>query len=69
IEAGIYPSKSVRLDCTINQMDYFLKNCHKYHLDPSYEDEDVESECDGVAKSMRPEFEMDAAIDMENDAA
>ncbi|GJS75796.1 putative reverse transcriptase domain-containing protein [Tanacetum coccineum] len=69
MEAGIYPSKSVRLDWTVNQMDYFYKNCHKYHLDPSYEDEDVESECDGVAKSMRPEFEIDAATDMENDAA
>ncbi|GJZ34149.1 putative reverse transcriptase domain-containing protein [Tanacetum coccineum] len=69
MEAGIYPSKSVRLDWTVNQMDYFYKNCHKYHLDPSYEDEDVESECDGVVMSMRPEFKMDAATDMENDAA
>ncbi|GJX56156.1 hypothetical protein Tco_0286053 [Tanacetum coccineum] len=69
MEAGIYPSKSVRLDWTVNQIDYFYKNCHKYHLDPSYEDEDVKYECDGVAMSMRLEFEMDAATDMENDAA
>ncbi|GKF51165.1 hypothetical protein Tco_0147632, partial [Tanacetum coccineum] len=69
MEARIYPSKAVRLDWTLSQMDYFYKNCHKYHLDPSYEDEDVDSECDGVAMSMRPEFDMDAATDMENDAA
>nr|GEV40522.1 RNA-directed DNA polymerase, eukaryota, reverse transcriptase zinc-binding domain protein [Tanacetum cinerariifolium] len=69
IEAGIYPSKSVRLDWIVNQMDYFYKNCHKYHIDSSYEDEDVESEYDGVAMSMRPEFEMDAATNIENDVA
>ncbi|GKB04431.1 RNA-directed DNA polymerase, eukaryota, reverse transcriptase zinc-binding domain protein [Tanacetum coccineum] len=67
LEAGIYPFKLDRLDRTLSQMDYFYQNCHKYHLDPSYEDEDVESECDGVAMCMRPEFDMDAAIDMEND--
>nr|GFB14911.1 hypothetical protein [Tanacetum cinerariifolium] len=69
MEAGIYPSKSVRLDWTVNQMDYFYKNCHKYHFDPSYKDDDVESEYDGIAVSMKPEFELDAATNMENGAA
>nr|GEV00594.1 hypothetical protein [Tanacetum cinerariifolium] len=69
IEAGIYPSKSVRLDWIVNQMDYFYKNCHEYHIDSSYEDEDAESEYDGVAMSIRPEFEMDATTNIENDVA
>nr|GEZ72021.1 hypothetical protein [Tanacetum cinerariifolium] len=68
MEAGIYPSKSVRLDWTVNQMDYFYKNCHKYHLDPSYEDEDVESKYDGISMSMKPEFELDTAANMKNGA-
>nr|GEV89711.1 RNA-directed DNA polymerase, eukaryota, reverse transcriptase zinc-binding domain protein [Tanacetum cinerariifolium] len=67
IDTGIYPSKSVRLDWIVNQVDYFYKTCHKYHIDPSYEDEDVESEYDGVVMFMRPEFEMDAATNIEND--
>nr|GFB01237.1 hypothetical protein [Tanacetum cinerariifolium] len=69
MEAGIYPSKSVRLDWTVNQMDYFYKNYHKYHLDPSYKDDDVESEYDGIAISLKPEFELDAATNMENGVA
>nr|GEX43738.1 hypothetical protein [Tanacetum cinerariifolium] len=69
MEADIYPSMSVRLYWTVNQMDYFYKNCHKYHLDQSYEDEDVESEYDGISMSMKPEFELDAATNMENGAA
>ncbi|GJW33357.1 putative RNA-directed DNA polymerase [Tanacetum coccineum] len=56
LEAGIYPSKSVRLDWTIHQMDYFYKNCHKYHLDPFWEDDegDVESDTEGIAEDMKP---------------
>ncbi|GJY52481.1 putative reverse transcriptase domain-containing protein [Tanacetum coccineum] len=57
MEDGIYPSKTVRLDWTIHQMDYFYKNCHKFCLDPSFEDEDVESEKDSIASDMKPEFE------------
>nr|GEZ48495.1 hypothetical protein [Tanacetum cinerariifolium]GEZ49250.1 hypothetical protein [Tanacetum cinerariifolium] len=57
MEAGIYPSKQVRLDWSIHQLDYFYKNCNKFHLDPIYEDdeEDVESEDEGIAGSMKPE--------------
>nr|GEV06483.1 putative reverse transcriptase domain-containing protein [Tanacetum cinerariifolium] len=68
-DTGIYPSKSVRLDWTVNQMDYFYKNYHKYYLDPSYEDDDVESEYDGIAVSMKPEFKLDAATNIENGVA
>nr|GEY31717.1 hypothetical protein [Tanacetum cinerariifolium] len=59
MEAGIYPSKAVRLEWTIHLMDYFYKNCHKFQLDPSYED-DVESEMDGIATEMKPEYDNDA---------
>ncbi|PWA92653.1 hypothetical protein CTI12_AA078740 [Artemisia annua] len=70
MEAGIYPSKAVRLDWTLHQMDYFYKNCHKYMLDPiSKDDEDVESKTDGVAGNMKPEYVVDAADVMGNSAA
>nr|GEW54661.1 hypothetical protein [Tanacetum cinerariifolium] len=51
MEAGIYPSKQVRLDWSIHQLDYFYKNCNKFHLDPICKDdeEDVESKVEGVA--------------------
>lgn len=68
MKAGIYPSKAVRLEWTVHQMDYFYKNCHKFNLDPCYEDDDVESEFDGAACDMKPEFDVAASIS-ENDAA
>ncbi|PWA90388.1 hypothetical protein CTI12_AA101160 [Artemisia annua] len=61
MEAGIFPSKAVRLEWNIHQLDYFYKNCHKYQLDPSYEDEDVESDVEGIAADMKPEYDVDAA--------
>ncbi|PWA80419.1 hypothetical protein CTI12_AA196540 [Artemisia annua] len=61
-EAGIYPSKSVRLDWDIHQLEYFYKNCHKFKLDPSFEDDDVDSEKDGIATDMKPEFDSSAAV-------
>nr|GEZ84508.1 RNA-directed DNA polymerase, eukaryota, reverse transcriptase zinc-binding domain protein [Tanacetum cinerariifolium] len=67
IEAGIYPSKAIRMDWTIHQMDYFYKNCYKYNLDPSYEDDDVESEKDGIAYDMKPEFDISVADNIKND--
>nr|GFB35094.1 hypothetical protein [Tanacetum cinerariifolium] len=55
LEAGIYPSKQVRLDWSIHQMDYFYKNCHKFHLDPCCEDDegDVDSDDEGFAWNVR----------------
>ncbi|PWA61234.1 hypothetical protein CTI12_AA374290 [Artemisia annua] len=70
MEAGIYPSKAIRMDWSLQQMDYFYKNCHKFMLDPISEDvEDVQSETDGVAGNMKPEYVVDAADDMGNSAA
>ncbi|GJV93158.1 hypothetical protein Tco_1540971 [Tanacetum coccineum] len=57
------------LDWTIHQMDYFYKNYHKFHLDPSYEDDDVETEVDGIASEMKPEYDIDVAIAKGNGAA
>ncbi|GKE91102.1 hypothetical protein Tco_1572197, partial [Tanacetum coccineum] len=57
------------MDWTIHQMDYFYKkNYHKYQLDPSYEDEDVESKVDGIAGEIKPEYDV-AARDKSNFAA
>ncbi|PWA95095.1 hypothetical protein CTI12_AA052670 [Artemisia annua] len=53
LEAGIYPSRAVRLEWSTHQLDYFYKNCHKFHLDPSYEDDDVDSDQDGIANEMK----------------
>nr|GFA81144.1 hypothetical protein [Tanacetum cinerariifolium] len=62
MEAGIYPSKQVRMDWSIHQMDYFYKNCHKFHLDPIIKDDegDVESDVEGIAMDMKPEFDVNA---------
>ncbi|GJZ25328.1 RNA-directed DNA polymerase, eukaryota, reverse transcriptase zinc-binding domain protein [Tanacetum coccineum] len=71
MENGIYPSKEIRADWSLRQMEYFYNNCHKFHLDPSYEDEedDVNSEVDGVATDMKPEFEVDSAEILVNNSA
>ncbi|GKA67630.1 integrase, catalytic region, zinc finger, CCHC-type containing protein [Tanacetum coccineum] len=34
-------------------MDYFYNNCHKYGLDPSFEEDDVATEDGGIANEMR----------------
>lgn len=69
LEAGIFPYKSVRLDWDIHQLEYFYKNCHKFKLDPSFEDDDVDSEKDGIATDMKPEFDSSAAGNNSNNAA
>lgn len=70
MEAGIYPSKAIRADWSLHQMDYFYNNCHKFHLDPTCEDEeeDVESETDGIATNMKPEFDVNTADALVNDS-
>ncbi|GKD86537.1 hypothetical protein Tco_1357691, partial [Tanacetum coccineum] len=62
MENGIYPSKEIRAYWFLRQMDYFYNNCHKFYLDPSYEDEedDVNSKVDGVAADMKPKFNNDS---------
>ncbi|GJV18998.1 hypothetical protein Tco_1368018 [Tanacetum coccineum] len=62
LEVGIYPSKAVRMDWTIHQMDYFYKNRYKYKLDPVCEDyDDVESETNGIASEIKPKYSLDVA--------
>nr|GEU82219.1 hypothetical protein [Tanacetum cinerariifolium] len=71
LEAGIYPSKQVRLDWSIHQMDYFYKNYHKFHLDPCCEDDEggVDSNDEGIAVDMKPEVDVNAVDNMEINAA
>lgn len=68
MEAGIYPSKEIRADWSLKQMEYFYNNCHKFHLDPACED-DVDSETDGVAADMKPEFDVNTADALVNNSA
>nr|GEZ34524.1 hypothetical protein [Tanacetum cinerariifolium] len=71
LEAGIYPSKQVRLDWSIHQMDYFYKNYHKFHLDPCCEDDerDVDFDNEGIAVDMKPKVDFNAVDNMEINAA
>ncbi|GJR53136.1 hypothetical protein Tco_1403657 [Tanacetum coccineum] len=71
MENGIYPTKEIRAEWSLRQMEYFYNNCHKFHLDPAYEDEedDVNSEVDGVASDMKPEFKVNDAKVLVNDSA
>ncbi|GJT86927.1 hypothetical protein Tco_1068644 [Tanacetum coccineum] len=71
LENGIYPSKEIRADWSLKQMEYFYNNWHKFHLDPICEDEeeDVNSEVDGIASDMKPEYEVKDVDTLENEAA
>ncbi|GKD78063.1 RNA-directed DNA polymerase, eukaryota, reverse transcriptase zinc-binding domain protein [Tanacetum coccineum] len=71
LEADIYPSRQVRLNWTIHQMDYFYKNWHKFHLDPSCEEdeEDVDSDVEGIAMDMKPKVDVNATDSMDINAA
>ncbi|PWA74582.1 hypothetical protein CTI12_AA175650 [Artemisia annua] len=71
MEAGIYPSKAIRADWSLKQMDYFYNNCHKFHLDPvcADDEDDVESESDGVAADIKPEIDVYPADALVNDSA
>ncbi|GKC26968.1 putative reverse transcriptase domain-containing protein [Tanacetum coccineum] len=71
IENGIYPSKEIRAEWSPRQMEYFYNNCHKFNLDPSYEDEEdeVNSDIDGIAVDMKPEFEVNNADFLVNNSA
>ncbi|GKE81574.1 putative reverse transcriptase domain-containing protein, partial [Tanacetum coccineum] len=70
MENIIYPSKEIRAEWSPRQMEYFYNNCHKFHLDPSYEDgeDNVNSNIDGIAVDMKPEFEVDNADSLVNDS-
>ncbi|PWA98164.1 hypothetical protein CTI12_AA022120 [Artemisia annua] len=60
MEAGIYPSKEIRANWSLKQMEYFYNNCHKFSLDPVCEDgeDDVDSETEGIVADMKPEFDV-----------
>ncbi|GJW75105.1 hypothetical protein Tco_0134475 [Tanacetum coccineum] len=55
METGIYPASNVRAEWSLAQINFFYSNCHKYGLDPSYEDDDVATEDGDMAKEMRAE--------------
>ncbi|GKF77988.1 hypothetical protein Tco_0230458, partial [Tanacetum coccineum] len=55
METGIYPTLNVRAKWSLAQINFFYSNCHKYRLDPSYEEDDVATEDGDMAKEMRAE--------------
>ncbi|GJV33900.1 RNA-directed DNA polymerase, eukaryota, reverse transcriptase zinc-binding domain protein [Tanacetum coccineum] len=56
METRIYPAWNVRAEWSLAQMNFFYNNCHRYGLDPSYEDDDdVATEDGDMAKEMRAE--------------
>ncbi|GJW34348.1 RNA-directed DNA polymerase, eukaryota, reverse transcriptase zinc-binding domain protein [Tanacetum coccineum] len=62
MEAGIYPSKATRMEWSLRHMDYFYGNYHKFNLDPSFKDDDVESETNGIAKEMKSDYMVDGVL-------
>nr|GEZ46754.1 hypothetical protein [Tanacetum cinerariifolium] len=41
--SGTYPSMQVKTDWSLSQLDYFVKNFHKYGIDPYDDEEDVQT--------------------------
>ncbi|GKA11998.1 RNA-directed DNA polymerase, eukaryota, reverse transcriptase zinc-binding domain protein [Tanacetum coccineum] len=55
MKLGVYPSLDVRSNWYASQLKYYYRNCLKYGKKPYVDDEDVESENDGMAGMMKPE--------------
>ncbi|PWA49857.1 hypothetical protein CTI12_AA472210 [Artemisia annua] len=55
MKSGVYPSLEVKSNWSLSQLDYFFKNCAKFGMEPYVDDEDVESENEGMADVMKPE--------------
>nr|GEW47497.1 hypothetical protein [Tanacetum cinerariifolium] len=68
MKSGVYPSKSVRSNWSLSQLDFFYNNCSKFGLAPYVDDDDVESENDGMAMKMNSclnnDLNQNQAIDM-----
>ncbi|GJR49277.1 hypothetical protein Tco_1399798 [Tanacetum coccineum] len=55
MKSGGYPFLAVRTNWSLAQLDFFYKNCSSFGMDPYVEDDDVESENEGMAEMMKPE--------------
>ncbi|GJV61882.1 hypothetical protein Tco_1467982 [Tanacetum coccineum] len=55
MKSGVYPSPEIRTSWSLSQVSFFYNNCHKYGLDPSFEDDDKASKEACMADEMRPE--------------
>ncbi|GKB73101.1 RNA-directed DNA polymerase, eukaryota, reverse transcriptase zinc-binding domain protein, partial [Tanacetum coccineum] len=53
MKSGLYPSKSIRSNWSLSQLDFFYNNCSKYGIEPYLEDDDVESDDEGMAVEMK----------------
>ncbi|PWA92890.1 hypothetical protein CTI12_AA077870 [Artemisia annua] len=66
MESGVFPSLSTRMKWSLTQMDFFYNICHKYGLEPTFEEDDVASVDGDLANEMRPEYEVDGGQDQGN---
>ncbi|GJX75708.1 hypothetical protein Tco_0322519 [Tanacetum coccineum] len=55
LKSGVYLSLAVRSDWSLSQLDFFYKNCSSYGMQPYVDEEDVESENEGMADVMKPD--------------
>lgn len=55
MKSGVYPSTEVKSNWSLSQLDYFFQNCSKIRMEPYVDDEDVDSENEGMADVMKPE--------------
>ncbi|GJZ01678.1 reverse transcriptase domain-containing protein [Tanacetum coccineum] len=56
MESGIYPTLATRTEWSLSQLDYFYNNCSSHGMKPYVnDDDDVESENEGMANVMRHE--------------
>ncbi|GKB51489.1 hypothetical protein Tco_0902242 [Tanacetum coccineum] len=56
MEYGIYPTLATRTEWFLSQLDYFYNNCSSHCMKPYVDDDDdVESENEGMANVMRHE--------------
>ncbi|GKA50944.1 RNA-directed DNA polymerase, eukaryota, reverse transcriptase zinc-binding domain protein [Tanacetum coccineum] len=70
MRSGVYPSKPVRSNRSLSQLDYFYNNCPKYGMELYVEDdEDVESENEGMVVEMMSDIDCDLVPDLVSNAS
>ncbi|GJZ09506.1 RNA-directed DNA polymerase, eukaryota, reverse transcriptase zinc-binding domain protein [Tanacetum coccineum] len=67
MKSGVYPSPEIKMSWSLSQVSFFYNNCHKYGLEPSFEDDDIASKEACMADEMRPENIIVKGQGMSND--
>ncbi|GKA49973.1 RNA-directed DNA polymerase, eukaryota, reverse transcriptase zinc-binding domain protein [Tanacetum coccineum] len=67
MKSGVYPSLAVKTNWSLSQLDFFYKNCSSFGMEPYVEDDDVESENEGMAEIMKPEnFDVNGPVPVQD---